>query len=289
MYRFSFFTARAFFTVLKHLGVIRMKKTLKLAALCAGAAMILSILFGMPTSAEETKTYSFDELMEMSLEELETEAGFTGISESIERIAAQPPMEIQARQLKYYILLKDYENVIPTLYETITGVDQDGNAYTLDVVSRKKTAALLGLPEKLINPSIYTVGLNDFGSIVIEPLGLSEAEILEVSILFNAYGEDNINKTYCLVTRILQSGQNENILNIRREGNIGGYSVGMPGDATCDNSIDVCDAVLIARFLAEDSEASMTDHGRRNADYNADGDITQDDVVLILQKIARLI
>lgn len=61
------------------------------------------------------------------------------------------------------------------------------------------------------------------------------------------------------------------------------------GDATCDNSVDVCDAVLIARFLAEDSEAIITDQGRRNADYNADGDITQDDVMLILKKIARLI
>ena len=65
--------------------------------------------------------------------------------------------------------------------------------------------------------------------------------------------------------------------------------IGISGDATCDNSVDVCDAVLIARFLAEDSEASMTEQGRRNADYNADGDITPDDIALILKKIARLI
>lgn len=66
-------------------------------------------------------------------------------------------------------------------------------------------------------------------------------------------------------------------------------TVPLSGDATCDNSVDVCDAVLIARFLAEDIEATITDQGRLNADYNADGDITPDDVILILKKIARLI
>ena len=61
------------------------------------------------------------------------------------------------------------------------------------------------------------------------------------------------------------------------------------GDANCDFTVDVCDAVLIARYLAEDSEANITSQGKSNADFNKDGDITQNDVVLILQKIARLI
>ena len=61
------------------------------------------------------------------------------------------------------------------------------------------------------------------------------------------------------------------------------------GDATCDRSVDVADAVLIARYLAEDSEAFMTEQGKQNADFNADGDITPDDISLILKKIARLI
>ena len=72
-------------------------------------------------------------------------------------------------------------------------------------------------------------------------------------------------------------------------GNVGGVEAIMFGDATCDFTVDVCDAVLIARYLAEDSEANMTSQGKANADFNKDGDITQDDVVLILQKIARLI
>lgn len=61
------------------------------------------------------------------------------------------------------------------------------------------------------------------------------------------------------------------------------------GDATCDNKVDVSDAVLIARFIAEDSEAIMTDQGKSNADINNDGDITHDDVTWILKKIAKMI
>lgn len=70
---------------------------------------------------------------------------------------------------------------------------------------------------------------------------------------------------------------------------IGRNELAVAGDVTLDCSIDVSDAVLTARFCAEDEEAVITEQGRANADYNADGDITQDDVVLILQKIARLI
>ena len=70
---------------------------------------------------------------------------------------------------------------------------------------------------------------------------------------------------------------------------LGQNALAVTGDVDLSCSIDVADAVLLARFCAEDEEAVITDQGKANADYNADGDITQDDVVLILQKIARLI
>ena len=70
---------------------------------------------------------------------------------------------------------------------------------------------------------------------------------------------------------------------------VGQNALAVAGDVTLDCLIDVADAVLLARFCAEDAEAVITDQGKANADYNADGDITQDDVVMILQKIARLI
>ena len=62
-----------------------------------------------------------------------------------------------------------------------------------------------------------------------------------------------------------------------------------PGDANCDGSIDVSDAVLIARFAAEDREATMTDQGRQNADVTHDGNVDGQDSTKILQYIAKKI
>ncbi len=61
------------------------------------------------------------------------------------------------------------------------------------------------------------------------------------------------------------------------------------GDANCDESIDVADAVLIARFAAEDSDAAMTDQGRQNADVTHDGNVDGQDTTKILQYIAKKI
>ena len=61
------------------------------------------------------------------------------------------------------------------------------------------------------------------------------------------------------------------------------------GDANCDGSIDVADAVLIARFAAEDREATMTDQGRKNADVTHDNNVDSQDAARILQYIAKKI
>ena len=60
------------------------------------------------------------------------------------------------------------------------------------------------------------------------------------------------------------------------------------GDCNCSDMVDVSDAVLLARFLAEDRTAKLSDQGRKNADCNADGDLNSDDVLAILRKIAKL-
>ena len=57
---------------------------------------------------------------------------------------------------------------------------------------------------------------------------------------------------------------------------------------TLDCSIDVSDAVLTARFCAEDREAVITDQGKQNADVNGSGNVDLDDVTAILRKIAKL-
>lgn len=59
------------------------------------------------------------------------------------------------------------------------------------------------------------------------------------------------------------------------------------GDVNLDQKIDVSDAVLLARFAAEDRTASITADGRINADVNRDGNLTSDDTLQILEYISK--
>lgn len=61
------------------------------------------------------------------------------------------------------------------------------------------------------------------------------------------------------------------------------------GDADCSGQIDVSDAVLIARFAAEDRDAVLTDQGRQNADVTHDGSVDAQDSAKLLQYIAKKI
>ncbi len=61
------------------------------------------------------------------------------------------------------------------------------------------------------------------------------------------------------------------------------------GDVNLDCSIDVSDAVLVARFAAEDRETVITDQGRQNADVTHDGNVDGQDAAKILQYIAKKI
>ena len=60
------------------------------------------------------------------------------------------------------------------------------------------------------------------------------------------------------------------------------------GDADQNNAVDVGDAVLIARFLAEDAAATITEYGKLCADVNQSGQPDQEDVLMILEFIALL-
>ena len=63
----------------------------------------------------------------------------------------------------------------------------------------------------------------------------------------------------------------------------------MVGDVTCDNVVDVSDAVLLARFLNSDANAKVSDTGRANADADKNGTVEGDDVTQILKYIAKII
>ena len=60
------------------------------------------------------------------------------------------------------------------------------------------------------------------------------------------------------------------------------------GDVNCDGGVDVSDAVLLARFTAEDQEAVIEDQGKKNADVDGAFGLTGDDVIFILQFIAKI-
>ena len=61
------------------------------------------------------------------------------------------------------------------------------------------------------------------------------------------------------------------------------------GDVNVDKHVDVSDAVLLSRMLAEDKTAKITSQGKLNADCKKDGDLSSDDVLRILQYIAKQI
>jgi hypothetical protein len=63
----------------------------------------------------------------------------------------------------------------------------------------------------------------------------------------------------------------------------------LPGDVNLDKTVDVSDAVLLARFLAEDNEVEVSTQGKLNADVDASGQPDQPDVTKILKFVARLI
>ncbi|MBQ5339986.1 MAG: leucine-rich repeat protein [Oscillospiraceae bacterium] len=69
---------------------------------------------------------------------------------------------------------------------------------------------------------------------------------------------------------------------------VSGEKAAGTGDVNTDGTVDVSDAVLLARFCAEDTAAVMTKEGLNAADCNADNLITNEDVIFILRIIAKL-
>lgn len=61
------------------------------------------------------------------------------------------------------------------------------------------------------------------------------------------------------------------------------------GDTNCDDEVDVSDAVLLARFLAEDTTAEITTTGKKNADCDGKTGLSGEDTVRILMLIAKLV
>lgn len=57
------------------------------------------------------------------------------------------------------------------------------------------------------------------------------------------------------------------------------------GDVDCSGKVEIADAILLARYAAED-RVTVTTQGRVNADCNKDGNITSEDIVIILRYLS---
>ncbi len=60
------------------------------------------------------------------------------------------------------------------------------------------------------------------------------------------------------------------------------------GDVDCSGSVDIADAIVLARYNAEDKDVTVSAQGKANADTCADGDINQDDLTYLLEFLAGL-
>ena len=61
------------------------------------------------------------------------------------------------------------------------------------------------------------------------------------------------------------------------------------GDANCDGTLDVSDAVLVARVVTEDKTAEITRQGMVNGDADGDSHLTGNDVTMLVRAIAKQI
>jgi len=63
--------------------------------------------------------------------------------------------------------------------------------------------------------------------------------------------------------------------------------VKLSGDANCDKTVDMSDAVLIMQSLSNPSKYKLTEQGRKNADFDGDG-VTNGDALTIQKKLLKL-
>ena len=60
------------------------------------------------------------------------------------------------------------------------------------------------------------------------------------------------------------------------------------GDVDCSGDVNVADAVLLARFCAEDKEISVSAQGKENANVNGDEAVNNDDLTVLLEYLAGI-
>ena len=62
----------------------------------------------------------------------------------------------------------------------------------------------------------------------------------------------------------------------------------LSGDMNCDSTVNIADAVLLARFLAEDPAITVSAQGKKNADADQNGTVDSDDRTVLLKRLANI-
>ena len=91
-----------------------------------------------------------------------------------------------------------------------------------------------------------------------------------------------------IVTIVVESGDTEVPIEIMHESLDDNVNINYAIDINADGFVDVSDAVMLARFLAEDKTVKLADGAINRVDTNGDGKNNGDDVITILRHIAHL-
>ena len=62
----------------------------------------------------------------------------------------------------------------------------------------------------------------------------------------------------------------------------------LAGDVDCNGDINIADAIMLARFNAEDTEVFVTTAGKANANVDGDNKIGSEDLTMILEYLAGI-
>ena len=268
-----------------------MKKTIrKMLVLFTSILMAFSAIPTIQASAKDANEYTFDELAEMSIEELETVEGYEHMSEWIDD-SIKNGCRVFTR---YGILCNDEDQFLPTLMKTWPpGQHEVGSIYENGDISYSKLAEALGLSEKIIGNACivhldettshtgYYTAFYDWEL----DLNKVEKDMIYIEVNYEAYGWDNFLKTYLIFQSRLRLSEH---ISIFRPNIFFGTSVGY-GDANCDGVVDISDAILVSRVAAEDTSVSLSETGRLNADCDGLSGISAGDASQIIQYIAKLI
>ena len=114
----------------------------------------------------------------------------------------------------------------------------------------------------------------------IESVFSTEDYYVDSACLSEAGALPEISLADCVPPLPEKSGGNTDMIRERKD---------QTGDANCDGTVDVADAVLIMRYAVEDREAVITDQGKLNSDTDGDGSVSAEDAKLILLFIAKKI